>query len=158
MPTAQFRAQTKSAFCASEPCMSELPDAFQAAKSAWESKDKSGIKKACKALSEYLRCSFTPDNISGDLEDLFELDDDVFSDSVVIEAYDYSGPSLPRVTAIATLEIPTNGKLSSKKLDTWQEENEMLDSAVSFYWEFPDLELDDSSLSNHEGLGLVLTN
>ena len=108
-------------------------------------------------MSEFLRCSFTAENLFGDLEELFIIDDDIYAEKVAIEAIDYSGDSLPTVKAIASFSMDSNGKISAKKVDAWQEENEMLDSGVTFYWEIPDVDFDDSSLSTHEGLGFHFT-
>ena len=157
MPKAKFLATIKAGSCPTETPISELPEVFHKAKAAWDSKNAANLTKSCAALSEFLRCSFTAENLFGDLEELFIIDDDIYAEKVAIEAIDYSGDSLPTVKAIASFSMDSNGKISAKKVDDWQEENEMLDSGVTFYWEIPDVDFDDSSLSTHEGLGFHFT-
>jgi len=143
-----FLAKIKWGECCESIDLEELPTDFLEAKKLWEGKD----EKCYEILKKYIKCYFVSDNLMGDITDILDIDDDLESENISIFSVDFDSTCLPKISATASFEIPVEKIFSQAELDEWQEDNDYLDSAVSFEWCFDEIELEDAVLSEHEGL------
>jgi hypothetical protein len=134
----------------------ELPQEFLKAKEL----QASGNDECLSILLPFLTCLFLPENIFGDIEDVFELDEDeITCNKLLITALDFSQTNIPKVKATAYFELNLNSDFDFDELDEWQDENDMLDNGISFEWEIPTIDEDaDVRSLGHEGLSFEVSN
>lgn len=143
---AQFVATIKWGSADAELEGLELPAEFSAAKT--------GGEEALQSLSQYLRCTFVPSNIFSDFGEILDIDDEIEADRVEITATDFSESDLPTIKAVAIFNLDLQDGVDQAAIDAWQEENEYLDSAISFQWDGLDTD-EDLSLTNYDELSFT---
>jgi hypothetical protein len=129
------------------------PD-LKEAKRLWKKKDKAAFP----LIAKHIRCVFLPDSVSGDIAEILEVDDEIVSREISLTGADFSDGNLPKVKATAEFMIPVVEGVGQDEVDEWQDSNDMLDNAISFEWDFPELDEEDLDLAswNHEGLSFAL--
>jgi hypothetical protein len=148
-----FFAEIKWGICDGNPNLDDLPEDFKKAKKELERKSSDSFQ----LLAPFLRCVFVRSNLIYDISDLIiEKGDEFEAVKVTILGVDFDQGNLPAVRAAAKFIIDCDKHLTKPIFDEWQEENEMLDSAISFQWALPEEINFDLSLSNHKGLSFYL--
>lgn len=157
--SATFEAYIKWGYSNDDIDMKDLPREFADAKTLWAAGDEDSIMRAGELIAPYVTCLFIGSNCDGDLSKLFKSDMyELEASAVRIYGLDFADSNLPKVKASVVFEnINTQGKLTKKRLDVWQEENGYLDNCISFEWKIPDIDEDlDLCSWNHSGLGFDL--
>jgi hypothetical protein len=144
---AKFLATIKWGSCDVDPDTAELPKVFEEAKAK--------PLKNFKEISKYLRCTFVPSNLSGDVSEILDIADEVDAEKVEITAIDTSSSGLPIVKAVAFFEIPLQDGIDKAGIEEWQDANEMLDLAISFQWDGIETD-EDLSLTNYDELSFSI--
>jgi hypothetical protein len=129
-----------------------LPEAFAEARSLWEKKD----PRTYAIVERFLECYFLPGEVMGDVTELFAVDpsDELRAERVEVFGVDFSAGPLPSVRATASFVLePKDPALTQERLDAWQDENDFLDSAISFQWALDDYA---NPLSTHRGLSFLI--
>jgi hypothetical protein len=86
-------------------------------------------------LEKSLTSLFIPGNLSDKVPEFLLIDDEFNANLVSIENIILiEGEDLPIITATAEFILPTTHVITQEELDQWQEENELLDNAISFEW------------------------
>ena len=82
----------------------------------------SGSNECLSILLPFLTCYFLHENIFGDIEELFELDEDeITCNKLLITGLDFSESNIPKVKATAFFELNVNSDFDFDKLDEWQD-------------------------------------
>ncbi len=148
----RFEAKIKSASADNDFEAEELPVEFAQAKELWKAKD----PKCFELLLGFIKCYFVKDNLSGDLDELFVLSEDedsIEANELVFTSVDFSETNIPTFSAAAYFDFSVKKGVTKEVIDEWQDENDFLDSAISFEWQIPDLNVDEAiTCWNHDGL------
>ncbi len=149
----RFEAKIKLASADSDFEIDELPIDFTQAKILWANKD----PKCFDLLHNYIKCYFIKDNISGDVDELFSISEDdemIEANELIITNVDFTDSNLPTFSATAHFDFKVKKGVTKEVIDEWEDENDMLDNAISFEWVIADLgEEEGLACRNHEGLG-----
>lgn len=148
-------ATIKWATCGEDLDINQLPPQFVEAKRLGVSDDPKDIETACNLVAPFVKCSFVTDNVDGDLSEILTIEDEIYADEVILSGVDFSESDLPSIKAHGFFLVESVGKFSKSKFTRWQEDNDMLDNGITFYWDFGNPESEhDLNLVIHSGLGV----
>ena len=102
-----------------------------------------------RAITPYLRASFVAENIGG-IESLFTVTEDLEAVEIEVHKVELHDDALPAITASARFIIEEVEVLDDDALMAWQEDNDFLTDAVTFFWQIGDEEI---VIGDHEGAG-----
>lgn len=120
--------------------------------------DKTGLR----SLSGHLRAMFLLQNIANAAEifDFDELgeDSEIPAQEISLVAVDFSAYPIPLCKSEAYFLLPVSSKFTDIDLAEWQERNGFLFDAITFYWDFDDIEATglDLSFGNHSGVECIV--
>ena len=113
--------------------------------------------EAVKLISPFIGARFIAGNISN-WEELFPDSasalDGIDADEIKVVAVDFDSDGLPKVKAEAYFLIPVVPSFEKVDLQEWQDANDLLSSAVVFYWKIPEgMGADELDLTEGGNLG-----
>ena len=132
--------------------ISFLPPEFAKAKALWDQDGEANFGAINELLGHFVRGLFCTMNIRGGEELFTDLDDEVEATKVHVAGYDFTNKNVPFVKSEAIFDVDVVDGFESIDLDEWEENNDGLYSAMSFYWELDDeYENIDLTWANHQG-------
>ena len=136
--------------------ISSLPPNFEKAKALWDKDADANFDAINELLGDYVRGVFCPMNIGGAEELFTDPDDEVEATKVHVVGYDFTDRNIPLLRSEAIFDVDVLDGFVKIDLEEWQENNDSLYGAVSFYWELGDEYADfDLYWANHQGAECV---
>ena len=132
--------------------ISFLPPEFAKAKALWDQDGEANFGAINDLLGNYVKALFCPMNIDNAEELFADPDEEVEAIKVHVAGYDFTNKNVPFVKSEAIFDVDVVDDFESIDLDEWEENNDGLYSALSFYWELDDEPEDiDLTWANHQG-------
>ena len=135
-----------------------LPPAFDQAKLLWNENPEKNSDQILRLIEPFVRAWFVPAALYNS-EDIFPDQSDFKAIKISVVGLDFSSDLLPLCKAEAWFEIPVSESFSTIDLEVRQDETgEYFYQAVSFGWEIPSEDGDDSmvfSYASNQGVECV---
>jgi len=136
----------------------DFPIAFTEAKQLWAEDAEKNSEQILRLMEPFVRAWFVPAAIS-DSEDLFPDQSDFPAVKIHVVGIDFSAEPFPLCKAEAWFEVPVSELFTTTDLEERQDDTgEYLYQAISFGWEIPSNDDDETSTftyGNNQGVEAV---